>query len=87
MTISRKITIFHEKSRFHEISYLGGAHVLGVQPAYGGDHSVFGDDLKIEKKIQKLVTIQNLVNFLLHFDPLGLEPHLDPCFDQYLDPI
>ena len=41
-----------KKSRFHEISYLGGAHVLGIQPAYGDDHLVFGDDLKIEKKIK-----------------------------------
>ena len=33
----KKIGYFDEKSRFHEISYLGGAHVQGVQPDYGDD--------------------------------------------------
>ena len=61
----KKIVIFKKNHDFTKISYLGGAHVLGVLPVYGDDHLVFGDDLKIKKKkIQKLEINSNLDHFI-----------------------
>ena len=48
----KKIVIFKKNHDFTKISYLGGARVLEVQPAYGDDHLVFGDALKIEKRFK-----------------------------------
>ena len=76
---------------------LGDAHVQGIQPDFGDDHLVFGDDLKIEKKNQYEDPYIDL--FGPHLNPFNtnlvtsgvlIQDPFEPIlthFDPYLDPF